>query len=93
MSIYENKAKPALSYKKSCLIEQCYRHCSATAIYFFKVNFILSISCNNSSNLKVTLQFPLAKGPLIKPNFNGNNIPKLYFNLFLFVFYFNSTYG
>ena len=42
-----------------CLIEQCYRHCSE--YIFEKVNFILSVSCNNEN---VTLQFPLTKGNL-----------------------------
>ena len=33
-----------------------------TAIFFKKVNFILSVSCNKGNKLKVTLQFSLAKG-------------------------------
>ena len=41
--------------KNFCLIKQCYCHC-----HIF--NFILSVSCNNVNKLKLTLQFPLAKG-------------------------------
>ena len=50
--------------KKTCLIEQFYRHCFGAAIFSKKVNFIIlvSISCNNENKLKVTIQFPLAKG-------------------------------
>ena len=29
---------------------------------FEKVNFILSVSCNNENKLKIILQFPLAEG-------------------------------
>ena len=60
----QKKASPSLRllYKKVCLIEQFYRHCSGTAIFLKKVNLILSVSCNNENKLKVTFQFPLAKG-------------------------------
>ena len=49
------------AFKKTCLTEQYYRHCSSTAIFSEKVNLILSVGCNNQNKLKVTLQFPLAK--------------------------------
>ena len=32
-----------------------------TAIFLNKVDFILSVSCNNEGKLKLTLQFSLAK--------------------------------
>ena len=36
---------------------------------FEKVDFILSVNCNNEHKLKVNLQFTLAK--VTKPKFNG----------------------
>ena len=65
MSKYNKETKPvvATAFKeKTCLIEQFYRHCPGTPIFLQTVNFILSVSCNNENKLKVTLQFPLAKG-------------------------------
>ena len=63
------KTKPVVvtALKKIYLIKQCYRHCSGTVIFLKKVNFILSVSCNNENKLKITLQFPLA---LTKGRFN-----------------------
>ena len=56
------KAVIATAFKKDCVIKQCYRHCSDTAIFLEKVNFILSVTCKNENKLKVTLQFPLDRG-------------------------------
>ena len=61
MMIYNKKKKKHLVAttlkKKACLMEQFYRHCSGTAIFFEEVNFILSVSYNNEIKLKVTLPF------------------------------------
>ena len=51
-----------LRYKKTCLIQQFYWHCSDANIFFVfeKVNFILLLRCNNKNKLKVILKFTLA---------------------------------
>ena len=52
--------------KKMIIYDRC--HCvqenllNCFAISLKKVNFILSVSSNNENKLKVTFQFPLAKG-------------------------------
>ena len=58
MTTLNKKTKHVITtaFKKTCLIEQCYR-----AIFLEKVNFILSVSCNNENKLKMTLKFTLAK--------------------------------
>ena len=67
MIIYNKKNKAPLCHcikKNSCLIQQFYRHCSGTAIFFFflKKGTLFYVSCSNDNKLKVTFQFPLAKG-------------------------------
>ena len=51
---------PLKEKKKTCLIEQYYRHYFGTAI-LKKINFILFVGCNNAKKLKVTLKFTLVK--------------------------------
>ena len=65
--IYNKKIKTFVItvLKKTCLIKQFYRHCSGTAIFLKKVDFNLSVSRNNENKLKLTFQFPLAKGNFI----------------------------
>ena len=61
MIIYNNKHKEGPRchcVKKTSLIEQFYRHCSGTAIFLKKVNFILSVSCYNGNTLKIPLTKP-----------------------------------
>ena len=55
--IKDNKKKTlvATALEKTCLIVQFCRHCFGTAIFLKKVNFILSVSCNNENKLTVTL--------------------------------------
>ena len=60
MSIYNKNTKPHVATafkKKTCLIKQFYRHCSVTAIFFKKLNFISPVSCNSEITLKLTFQF------------------------------------
>ena len=61
MSKYNKKQENivATAFKKTYSREQCY--CSGTAIFFDKVNVILSLGCNNGKKLKVALKFISAK--------------------------------
>ena len=57
----KNKPVATTAFKITCLIDQCYQHCSGTAIFLKNVNFILSAGCNNEMKLKMTLKLSLAK--------------------------------
>ena len=61
IGIHNKSGSLPLSLKKTCSIEQYYRHCSGTVMIFEKVNFILYVSCNNEIKLILTLKFTLAK--------------------------------
>ena len=52
----QKKKKPVIANAYKKLLNEL-RHCLISE----KCNFILSVSCNIESKLKITLQFPLAK--------------------------------
>ena len=57
-----------------------YSHCSDAAILFEKVDFILSLGCNNEKKLKVTLKWSLKRVLTIFPinNEDPSNILKIF---------------
>ena len=55
MNIYNIKPKPVLT--TATLLRHCH--------IFGKVDFILSVNCNNEKKLNVTLSFSLAKATFI----------------------------